>query len=47
MSKRITIVLQDEIIKKLRNIQAKKITKSKEHVSFSGVVNDALCKCLK
>jgi len=47
MSKRVTLVLDDVLVKKLRNIQAKKIIKSKEHVSFSGIVNDTLCKCLK
>jgi len=47
MSKRITIVLEDEVITKLRILQAKKITKSKESVSFSSVVNDTLSKTLK
>ena len=47
MAKRVTIVLDDEVIKKLRIIQAKKITKSKESVSFSSVINDELRKIIK
>ena len=45
-SKRITVVLDDEVVKKLRIIQSKKISKSIEHVSFSEVVNDELRKSL-
>ena len=47
MSKRVTIVLDDDLVKKLRTIQAKKLTKSKESVSFSSVINDELRKSLK
>ena len=47
MSKRVTIVLSDELIEKLRKIQAKNIVKSKESVSFSSVINDELRKILK
>ena len=47
MSKRITIVLGDDLVKKLRIIQAKKIVKSKESISFSSVVNDELRKIVK
>jgi len=47
MSKRVTIVLDDDLIKKLRIIQAKKFTKSNTYVSFSGVVNDELRKVFK
>lgn len=47
MSKRVTLVLDDDLIKKLRIIQAKKITKSNTHVSFSGVVNSELRKVVK
>ncbi|MDH3793602.1 MAG: hypothetical protein OER78_00835 [Nitrosopumilus sp.] len=42
MSKRITIVLEDAIIKKLRARQAKLIKESVGSVSFSSVVNQAL-----
>ncbi len=47
MSKRITIVLDDELVKKLRSIQSKKIAKSKGSISFSSVVNDELRKIVK
>jgi len=47
MSKRITIVLDDDLVKKLRIVQSKKISKSTEHVSFSRVINDELRKVLK
>ena len=44
MSKRVTIVLDDDVVKKLRIIQAKNLVKSKVSVSFSSVVNDELRK---
>ena len=47
MSKRVTIVLDDDLIKKLRIIQAKNIVKSKKSVSFSSVVNNELRKAIK
>jgi len=47
MSKRITIVLDDDNIKKLRTIQAKKIKESDKSVSFSRVLNDVLRKKLR
>ena len=47
MTKRITISLDDGIVKKLRNIQAKKLIKSEEFVSFSMVVNETLRKGIK
>lgn len=47
MSKRITIVLDDELVKKLRIIQAKKMKDSNQLVSFSKVVNLTLEKGLK
>ncbi len=47
MAKIVTIVLDDDLVKKLKTIQAKKITKSKKSDSFSSVVNDELGKCLK
>jgi len=47
MSKRITIVLDDDLVKKLTSIQAKNIVKSKKSISFSGTVNDELRKALK
>ena len=47
MGKRITIVLDDELIKKLHDIQAKLIKESHGHVSFSGVLNDVVRTGLK
>jgi len=47
MHKRITVVLDDELVKKLRNVQSKKISKSKKSVSFSSVINEELRKSLK
>ena len=45
-SKRITIVLDDEVIKKLRVIQSKKLSKLLKSISFSSVVNDQLRKAI-
>jgi len=47
MAKRITVVLDDQVVKKLRIIQSKKISKSTKHVSFSRVINEELRKALK
>jgi len=44
---RVTVVLQDEIIKKLRTIQAKQIKTLTKSVSFSSIVNQQLRKSLK
>ena len=46
-TKRITVVLNEDLAKKLRVIQSKKVSKSIEHVSFSRVINDELRKALK
>lgn len=47
MGKRLTIVLNNEIVKKSRIIQAKKISKSESAMSFSNVVDTELKKILK
>ncbi len=47
MAKRITIILDDDLVKKLYEIQAKQIKKSKKSVSFSHVLNEVLRKRLK
>ncbi len=47
MGKRVTIVLSDENIKKLRAKQAAAIKKSTKSVSFSSVINEELRKALK
>ena len=47
MSKRITIMLNDDLIKKLRTIQSTEIKKTSGHVSFSQVINQVLQKQIK
>ncbi len=47
MHKRITVVMDDAVVKKLRIVQSKKISKSKKSVSFSRVINEELRKALK
>ena len=47
MAKRVTVVIDDEIIKKLRTIQAKQIKTTTKSVSFSSIVNQQLRKSLK
>jgi len=46
MGKRVTIVLDEVLVKKLRIIQSKKISKSASSVSFSRVINETLRKAL-
>ena len=47
MAKRITIMLDDDLVKKLYEIQAKQIKNSTKSVSFSHVLNEVLRKSLK
>lgn len=47
MSKRITIILDDDLDRKLRMTQAKQIKESAKAVSFSRVINEQLQKGLK
>jgi hypothetical protein len=47
MGKRITIVLEDDLLKKLRFLQSKQIKESTTTVSFSKVINETLQKALK
>ncbi len=47
MGQRITIVLDDDLVKKLREKQAKLIKESTKSVSFSRVVNETLRKGIK
>ena len=47
MAKRITIMLDDDLVKKLHEIQAKQIKASTKSVSFSRVLNMTLRKCIK
>ncbi len=47
MAKRITIILDDVLVKKLYEIQAKQIKNSTNSVSFSHVLNEVLRTGLK
>jgi hypothetical protein len=47
MSKRITIMIDDDIDKKLRLIQAKQIQNTTNSVSYSRVINETLKNKLK
>ncbi len=47
MSQRVTIVINDELMVKLRNLQAKKIKESHQFVSFSKLLNELLISSLK
>jgi predicted transcriptional regulator len=47
MSQRVTIILDDDLAKKLYEILAKQIKASTKSVSFSRVLNEVLRKGLK
>lgn len=47
MAKRVTIMINETIDKKLRLIQAKEIANTSTSVSYSKVLNDAIRKQLK
>jgi len=44
MTKRVTIVFDDDLMKKMRLIQSKQIKRSQSFVSFSKIVNQLLKK---
>lgn len=46
MSIRMTVMMDENLIKKVREIQAKKLRESTGSVSFSGVLNELLAKKL-
>jgi len=46
-SRRVTVMVDDDLLKKLRVIQAAKIRKSENSVSLSQVINHMLKKGLK
>jgi len=46
MAKRITIMIEDDLDKKLRTIQAKAIQSTNSSVSFSRTINEILRKKL-
>jgi len=47
MSKRVTILIEDELDKKIRIIQAKEIVGTSSSVSYSNIVNKILKNNLK
>ena len=47
MAKRLSIMLDEDLNKKLRLKQAKMLKKSKKGISFSAVLNDTLRESLK
>lgn len=47
MSKRVTIMLDEDLDKKIRMRQAKQIEKSPQSISFSRVLNDVLRESFK
>ena len=47
MSKRVTIMIDNDLDKKIRMIQAKKIKDTNKIVSFSEIINETLRKNLK
>ncbi|MCV0373621.1 MAG: hypothetical protein K5793_08735 [Nitrosarchaeum sp.] len=47
MAERITVMLNSELVKKLRILQAKKLKESSSAVSFSRIVNEVLEKGLQ
>ena len=47
MVRRVTILLEKEVEKKLRLLQANKIQKTSNSVSFSQIINEQLRKNLK
>ena len=47
MAKRVTIVLDNDLIIKLRKIQAEQIKNTSSSVSFSKIINDVIRKSIK
>ena len=47
MSKRISIMLDDDLEKKIRLLQSKEISKTMKSVSFSSTLNDVIRKGIK
>jgi len=47
MGRRVTMIIDDELLKKLRNKQAKLIKTEKHSISLSKVINDTLRDSLK
>ena len=47
MARRVTIMIDEDLLKKLHEIQSKQIKDTNESVSFSKVINEALQVKLK
>jgi len=47
MSKRVTIMIEDNLDKKIRMLQAKQIQQEQSSVSYSRILNEQLRKGLK
>jgi len=47
MGKRVTVMIDDDLIKKLREKQSKLIKASTDSISFSRVLNETIRKSLK
>ena len=47
MAERRTIMIDEDVAKKVRNLQAKKIKETAGTVSFSAVINEMLRECNK
>lgn len=47
MSKRVTVMIDEDLDKKLRTLQAKEIIKSPKSISYSRILNSTLRKALK
>ena len=47
MAKRVTVMIDDDLVKKLRDIQAKQIKESIHSVSFSRILNEVVRKGIK
>lgn len=47
MSKRVTVVIDDEVYERIQKLQAKMIQDTNRWVSFSKLINDNLAKSTK
>lgn len=47
MSKRVTVMIDDNLDKKIRTLQAKQILQEQSSVSYSQIINEQLRKVLK
>lgn len=47
MAKRVSVMIDDDLLAKLRMVQAKKIRQTEKAVSFSKIICDTLSKDLK